>query len=490
MSVERLSFPSRTVARSTAAVGAVAAISLIFGRVIPVNPTTAGFLYLITTLLVASRWGLAEAIVVSVVATVCLNFFFFPPLHTFVIAEPQNWVALFTFLFASLLASQLSERAKRRAAEALRRQQDLERLHVVSRAILQCDGTRPVAEQLAAEIVSAYGLSSAAIYDRTADRIFHAGAADLPAGWASEELLSTAKNGGTLRNDQDLAVVTAFGPGDGPAGSLALTGAPIPNDALESLSNLVAIGLEKARNQEAATRADAARQMQEFKSTLLDALAHEFKTPLTTITAATSAMLAPGVADPLRQQEYLALIDQEADRLARLVSDAIQLARIEAGTMHLDRQPHGVSSLVERAVEQMATAPGGREIDVHIADGLPSVRVDAPLLQLALRQLIDNALKYSPPRAQIRVSVEADLGFVSLAVWNSGQTIPAGETARLFEKFYRGSTASKTAGTGMGLAIVKDIISAHGGQVRITSDVPRGTQVSILIPVEREAAAV
>ncbi len=472
--------------RSVEAMGAVGVGTLVCAYVPHLNPTTVGFLYLVTTLVIATKWGLVEAVVASVVATVCYNFFFLPPLYTFRIAEPQNWVALFTFLLAALLTSQLSERAKRRAAEALSRQQDLEQLHAVSRAILLSEASGSLAKELASEIARVYGAASVAIYDRTTGETFCAGPED-PSGEVEWKLRDSALHGGTFRDEKGHTLVTAFGVERKPAGSLALTGTSVSDAALESLSNLVAIGLEKARHQEAANRAEAARQTEEFKSTLLDALAHEFKTPLTTIKAAASAMLPAGVPEAEQQREFSMIIEQEADRLTRLVTEAIHLARIEAGKMRLEKQPCEVPALIESAVRQMETILGARAVEVSVAEELPMVLVDRELMQLVLRQLLDNAVKYSATHSPIRIRAGLSSQFVRISVWNDGPPVPQWEKTKLVEKFYRGTTAGfQSTGTGMGLAIAKEIMSAHGGDVRVESSPEQGTEVSVLVPVSAE----
>ncbi len=485
MQAPRLSSRARTVIQSVGALGAVGLDTLVCSRLVGVNPTTVGFIYLVTILIIATKWGLAEAILASVLATACYNFFFLPPLYTFTIADPQNWVALFTFLIASLLTSRLSERAKRRAAEALRRQQELEQLHVVSRAVLLSEDSQGLARQLASEIARAYGAASVAIYDRTTGETVCAGfegiSDDTP-----QQLRDSALFEGTFRNEERQTLVTTFGLGGKPTGSLALSGASVSDEGLKSLSNLVAIGLEKARSQEAASRAEAARQTQEFKSTLLDALAHQFKTPLTTIKAAASALPIPGVTEPEQHREFAAIIEQEADRLTSLVSEAIHLSRIEAGKMRLDRQSCEVQALIEAAVRQTQTAPGVRTIDLSVASGLPKIEVDSDLMQLVVRELIDNAQKYSAPHSPIRVRAghSRQPQFVCISVWSDGPSIPPWEKAKLFEKFYRGTTAgAQSPGTGMGLAIAKEVMAAHGGDLRVESSPEQGTEFTILVPV-------
>lgn len=481
MSVRKRIDRLRIAIRSAGAIVAIGLITVVLRFGLGANAPTVGFIYIIATLLIATTWGLAEAVVASVVATVCFNFFFLPPVHTFRIADPENWVALLTLLFASLLSSELSERARRRAADALGRQKELEHLHAVSRAILLSGADQPVGGRLAEESARVYGAASVAIYDSATGQTYSVGA---PVSASVEhQLRDCAAHGGTFYGEGRRTVVTAFGLGPKPTGSIALTAAAMSDEARESLANLVAIGLGKARNQEAAARAEAARQMQEFKSTLLDALAHEFKTPLTTVKAAATAMTNPAVIDSGQQREFASIIEQEADRLTRLVTDAIQLARIEAGTVQVDKRLCDVHTLVESAAKELDAARGDRKLYVSVPDDLPQLHADGELMQLVLRQLIDNALKYSAAQSPIRVSARHSSDFIWITVQNQGPLIPQYERARLFEKFYRGTTAGpQTTGTGMGLAIVKEIMSAHGGEVRVESRLDTGTEVSILIP--------
>jgi two-component system sensor histidine kinase KdpD len=248
--------------------------------------------------------------------------------------------------------------------------------------------------------------------------------------------------------------------------------------------NLVAIGLERVRGQEAANRAEAARQSEELKSTLLDALAHEFKTPLTSIKAAASAMLSTPDSLPQEQRELVTIIDGEADRIARLVTETIQMARVEAGKFQLSPAPHSPSSLIAVVLEQVKPMTDEREIRVTVSSGLPSISVDAGLVQLAIRQLVDNALKYSPSTTPVTISARGTAGGVAISVADHGPGIPEAEQSKVFERFYRGAAdRHHVAGTGIGLTIAREIMRAHGGDVSLTSRPGQGAEFSLLFPV-------
>ena len=469
--------------RFTAALAWVAAITFIFSGVIRVNGTTAGFLYLVAILVIATAWGLAEATIASVAAMLSFNYFFLPPVRTFTVADPQNWVALFAFLATSIIASELSARAKGRTQEAVDRQREMERLYALSRAILLTQLTHPAAREIAHQIAHTFGFPAVTLYDRISAEIHRAGPEDLPD--IDDNLREVALQGTFLQDDARQVIVTAIRLGGEPIGSIALQGPSLSDTALQALSNLVAIGLEKVRGQEAANRAEAARQSEELKSTLLDAIAHEFKTPLTSIKAATSSMLSAPASMPPEQLELVTIVDEEADRLSRLVTEAIQMARIEGGKLQLNLELHSASALIDASLQQMKATTDGREIRRRIDDGLPYVDVDPELIQLAIRQLIDNAMKYSPPSAPITVNAHlAGSDTIIIGVADQGPGISPGEQSQIFEKFYRSPRdRHQVTGTGMGLAIAREILHAHRGDLSVRSTRGEGSEFQLLLPI-------
>src|SRR5437016_12481940 len=174
---------SKRVSRKISLVAALAAVlgvSVVFKEIIFINATTVGFAYLITILLIAASWGIAESVLASIIATICLNYFFLPPLGTWRIADPENWVALFAFLISSLIASDLSNRARRRTAEASTRRIEMERLYALSRSIMLMNGNEPISAQIARELARICEIPGVAIYDRPADLVHHAGVAGIP----------------------------------------------------------------------------------------------------------------------------------------------------------------------------------------------------------------------------------------------------------------------------------------------------------------------
>src|SRR5436853_1588966 len=279
--------------RMLASIASVGVVTFVARVAIPVNATTVGFAYLLLVLVVATTWGFLESLVCSIFATLTFNFFFLEPVGTLTIADPQNWVALFSFLATAVIASRLSDQAKRRALDAVKRQQDVERLYTFSRAILLIDGGEPFPKQLLQKLADIFELTAAVLYDRSTGEFYRAGPADFEG--MDDQLRDAALQGTTFSDSERHRIIAAVRLGTGPIASLAVQGAQMPDGVLQGIANLVAIGLERARAQDLAHQVEAARQSEQLRTTLIDAMAHEFKTPLTSIKAATTSLLAnPG----------------------------------------------------------------------------------------------------------------------------------------------------------------------------------------------------
>jgi two-component system, OmpR family, sensor histidine kinase KdpD len=471
------------------ALALIGAVTFVSSRVLPVNELTAGFLYLVAILLIATVGGIVESTLSSFAAMLCFNFYFLPPIGTLTISDPRNWVALFAFLATSLTASQLSARAKRRTRDAIDRQNEMEKLYSLSRALLLRDPTRPIAKQVVEEIARVFEFTGVALYERTSGETYRAGFDDLPA--IDSELRDAAVRSQVSRDANRTLLITPIRLGREPIASLAIRGGSLSDAALQSLVNLVAIWLERAFSEQAVNRAEVARRSEELKSTLLDAIAHEFKTPLTSIKAATTDLLSdPAATLNPNERELISIADESADRLATLVTEAIQLARIEGGKFQLQRSIQMPSSLVSGALRKMKPLTNEREVRVCVPENLPLVSVDAELIQMVITHLIDNALKYSPQRTPISIGARENGNHVIIYVADQGVGISEEEQSRIFDKFYRGSNEQHLKGTGMGLSIAREIVRAHGEELSVRSKAGEGSEFSFSLPVAAGSSAV
>jgi two-component system, OmpR family, sensor histidine kinase KdpD len=464
------------VARSTLSVSAVLLVTALYHAILTVNATTVAVTYIVVILLVASGWGVVEATAASVAAAVCLNVFFLPPVGTLTIADPLNWVALAAFLVTGVVTSQLSGRARRRHLEALARQRELERLYALSRGLLLSPGRPSMPAVIARHVADAFEFPSVAIYDHETDTVSWAGSADAPL--LDDKLREATRQGVSIL--EGAMQVVAIRLGGAPIGALALPAAGLSDTVVQSIANLAAIGLERARGQEAAARAEAAQQSGELRATMLDALAHEFKTPLTSMKVAAGDLRTS--AEGERSRELAAIIDEDLDRLQSLVSDTVQMVRVDSGDFTLRPNDHRLSDIVAATLRQFEARLDGHTVVTRVPESL-RVHADRDLLGLALRQLLDNAVKYSPANSAIEISATG-AATIDIAVRNSGPPIPEREQARLFDRFFRGSQARRVPGTGMGLAIVRQIAEAHRGSLSVSSSAEQGTEFRVSIPAD------
>ncbi len=446
----------------------VAAATWVSYSILHVNATTAGFLYLLLILIVASTWGFWEAAAFSVAASFLFNFYFFPPVKTLTIADPQNSIALFTFLFVSLIASRLSTKARRRAQDALERQQDIERLYTFSRSILLIGTAEPFQDQLVRKLAEVFGVNSVTLYDRRSQEFFRAGPSDLEA--TDDKLRDSAAHGTAYADDKSNWMVTAVRLGAEPIASLGLQGLKMADSTLQSIANLVAIGLERARAQDLARQFEVAQQSERLRTTLIDAMAHEFKTPLTSIRAATTMLLANPDQPTEGRMEMLRVADEEAEHLRKLMDNTMEMARLDTAHIEIEPELTDVRLIIDETVAAMKPELGNRRIDFDADGRIHEVAIDRRLIKLAIKQLLDNALKYSPDGTPLRIQAHRVEDKIDIEITDHGTGIPAQEQHRIFERFYRSpSVQQQIPGSGLGLNIARSIARAHQGDLTVTS---------------------
>ena len=289
-----------------------------------------------------------------------LQFLLYPPIGSFTIADPQNWVALSAFVVTAVIVSHLSASVRKQALESTHRQHEMEQLYTLSRNLLLLEVHGPLAQEITNLIAQVFELPGLAFYDRTSDRIHRAGPHDIPVD--AGKLRDAALQGTVFHDSATKTTIIPISLGGQPIGSLGIQGSQVSETALHAIGNLTAITLERAHAQDVATRAEAARQSEELKSTMLDALAHEFKTPLTPIKAAVTSMLSDGGVSPTHQ-ELLRIVDEETDRLNSMLTEAIQMSRIEAGQLQLHRSPQSLSKIFQAQLEKLGESIGGTQSD-------------------------------------------------------------------------------------------------------------------------------
>jgi two-component system sensor histidine kinase KdpD len=228
----------------------------------------------------------------------------------------------------------------------------------------------------------------------------------------------------------------------------------------------------------------AARQSEQLRSALLDSVTHEFRTPLTSIKVSVTGLLGESELDAPQRRELLTVINEEADRLNRLVGEAAEMARLDSRVITLERRPVDVSEIVESVLEDLRPALREHRVEVAVANYLPKVMADRERVRQVLTHLVENAAKYSEVGTAVRISAERQAMFVAISVADHGPGIDSFEQGLSFDKFYRGEKQRyAAAGTGMGLAIAKVLVEAHGGTIGVVSQVGKGSVFTFTLPV-------
>ncbi|PYX24521.1 MAG: sensor histidine kinase [Acidobacteria bacterium] len=472
----------RTVIRYVVAVGAVFLITIFFRRIHVNNPTTVALTFLLTVLIVSTVWGLRVSVFMAVVATLAFNYYFLPPFGTFTIADPQNWVALFAFLVTAVIASQLSARARREALNANERRHDVERLYSFSQKLLTSDNVVELLNLLPRYIVEAFGVKAAAISLPDRGDVYRStpdiGSLD------SHDLQLVCSRGEPRIDSQRQLAFMPLRMGLRTVGSLGVSGSRLSRQTLDAMSSLIAIAIERVRAVENLSRTEAARESEQLRSVLLDSVTHEFRTPLTAIKASVTSLLSGSELAPEQQRELLTVINEESDRLNRLVGEAAEMAQLDANKVELELGPHSIREALDAAIEGSRNILGTHPIEIRLPGDLPKVRMDEARIKEVLMQLLENAAKYSPADAPIQITGEVRNRQLMTSVSDRGAGIDDFEQALIFDKFYRGrNQRMMVQGTGMGLAIAKAIIEAHHGTIGVTSQLGHGSVFYFTLPL-------
>jgi two-component system, OmpR family, sensor histidine kinase KdpD len=489
--------PSDT-ARLAAGVGTVAAVTFIYVRLLQVsNAATVSTTFLLIVLVVAATSRLWIAAATSIVAMICFNFFFLPPVGTLTIADPHNWVALFAFLAVSLVASHLSSVARARTQEAVWRRDELARLFDLSRDVQVITDSREAIASLARAIARRFDLEFVALaLPRTGGwDMYEAGAAtitldtrEFSRAFASAQTTlefdayaRTYSGHRTMEVDGHTIRLVPLRVGTKPIGLLAAAGRPIEPGTLDTLGGVVAIAIERAHFLEERKAAELTRQSEELKTALLASLGHDLRTPLTAIRVAASNIKAPWLTADARV-EQTDLILSEVERLTRLFQNILDMARIDAGAIAAETWWAHPSEIIAAARDQVEQTVQQHTLDITVDPDVP-VRLDPRLTATAIAHLLENAAQYTPKGSTIHVDARVTGEGLLVQVRDHGPGIAAADLPYLFDRFYRGAAAgTHLSGTGMGLAIARGLLAVERGRIWAENAPDGGALFTILVP--------
>jgi two-component system, OmpR family, sensor histidine kinase KdpD len=415
-----------------------------------------GVLYLFAVLPAAVVWGLTIALPVSVASMLAFNFFFLAPVHTLRLHETQNWVALAVYLVVAVVASQLAVRARRRAEDAEQRGREAAFAAEVSAMLLEPGFVQDRLNEIGSRAASVLGVDRARI-----------------------ELES-------LRRPQDDELAHPLLAGQRRVGQLVVAEGAAPDPAvlarmLGGLAPLLASAVDRERLSLKAVEAESLRRSDAVKTTILRTLGHDLRSPLTAISAAGEVLEQDaGELPPAERAELVASIRHEAARLGRLVSNLLDLSRLEAGAASPRPELWTIDGLVARALG--AVGQESARIRVSLPGDSPALRVDPTQIERALVNLLENALESSSPSDPVEVTSEHGDAEIVLRVADRGPGLAVVDVERLFEPFERGTGETKQ-GTGLGLAIARGFVEANGGRVWAEQVTGRGAVLALALPL-------
>ncbi|KAF0250065.1 MAG: two-component system OmpR family sensor histidine kinase KdpD [bacterium] len=493
----------------TSIAGEIAVVILF--KFFPANNTTIALSLLLVVQVAASLQGLGPSIVAAVVGMICFNFFFLPPVGTLTISDPQNWVALSAFIITAIISSHFSARAKSRAEDAEKRREDVWRLHEFGRIIIATPDLESAIATISRQVVEIFKLEYCCIFTPDKDENLQKVAlvtelANIDSLIKEEIILDVFQLGEIkiasnyndyypTNNNVTQTAEIAYVPlrmGIKCIGVMVVTSGSLERTLLEAIAGLVALALERARFLQEVSYTETLRQSDKLKSALLASVSHNLRTPLTAIQTCIDSLLQKNVSwDKDTFNELLTIISEETHRLSQVVSNLLEMARIEAGELKVNKTWTVLSELFTNALQRCNIALRDHKIEIDLSEDLPLVKIDSILLEEVLVNLLENAAKYSPKQTKITLAAQLKNNELIISVQDQGCGIAPKEQEKIFNKFYRAQFDEKTSvsGLGMGLAIARGIIEIHQGKIWVESQLSKGSKFFFSLSVEYKDVA-
>src|SRR5215217_2863453 len=478
-------------------------------------------LYLLLTFFLALTGGLWPAVLSAILGFVAFDFFFIPPFHTLDVAAPDHVLALFVYLGVAVVTAHLVSGMRARTEQALRESRRMTLLAELNAALIGDVTLNAILARIAERIVTVYGAQECRVLVRGEDEELRT-AAFFPesigpnvdrtglslAEWAVTNRTPVGRSGRGGRivgrnpvppasaGDADtlyLPIMTK----DRIAGVLEVMGRPgtgvfraEDQQTLTTFVDQAALALERARLSAEAAQAAALTQSDELKSALLAAVSHDLRTPLASIKASATSLLDNSVEwDRETRQDFLEAIDEETDRLTLMVSNLLDLSRIEGGALRPQKDWYDIDELIADVRTRLASRTRSHPLTITVEPDLPLLRFDYVQIAQVLVNLIENAVKHTADGTTIVVAAHQVPGAIEISVHDDGPGIPREHQLRLFDKFYRVYAARTVPGAGIGLAISKGLVEAHGGSIWVESEPGSGTTFRFTLPLPPPAHA-
>jgi len=467
-----------------------------------VSTTDIAMLFLLAVMVAAARYGTRPSVLASALGIAVFDFCFVPPYYTFAVAHAGYLFTFVVMLVVALLISRLAARIRGQADAAREREQHTAALYALSRRLAAARDAQELAAALSTQVRETFGAPGTVLLpDEHGDLQPAAAAND---GALSEAALGVAR--WVLGHQQPAGTGTDTLPG-ADALYLPLTASnrtvgvlrvatrdprrardPIERQLLEAIADQAGVALERADLVRRSERARLEIEAERLRTALLSSLSHDLRTPLGAIEGAASTLLESGTAiDAASRRDLLASVLDESRRMGRLIGNLLEMVKVESGLVEVRKEWQPLEEVVGIALLRLDAQLAGREIHTHLPGDLPLVPIDGLLIEQVLINLLDNAVKYTPPGAPIDIDAELGDGALLVEIADRGPGIPRGEEERVFQKFTRLADRAAPGGAGLGLAICRGIVAAHGGRIWVEPRPGGGARFRFSLPIEGPA---
>jgi len=464
------------------------------------SPTTIIMIYLLSVVVSAFYLGLGPSILVSILGVLVFDFFVIPPYLTFAVADTEYVFTFIVLLVVGIVVSYLTSRVRRQTRVARQRESETSTLYALSRNLAATIGLQATIRAIISSVKETFGRDVVVFLPDAPNKETLKPHTESPnliidknevaaAVWSFQHQKTVGQGTDTLPNAK--ARYLPLNTARGAVGVMALWVSDTTTQLtmeqtrlLEAFADLAAVAVERTQLAEEAGNAQILEATEKLQTALLNSISHDLRTPLVSIIGVLSSLREEGMGlDDAARANLIQVATEEAERLNHLITNLLDVSRVEAGAIRISRQPSDVQDIVGVALEQSGSRSGKRPIKTDIPPALPFVSVDFGLMVQTLVNILDNALKYSPSDSPIEISGRRVAQQVEIEVADRGIGIPPEDLQRVFDKFYRVHRPDNVTGTGLGLSISKGIVEAHGGHIAAENRPGGGTIIRLTLPV-------
>jgi two-component system sensor histidine kinase KdpD len=452
---------------------------------VPANASIASIVYLVLVVWFATFAGHEVSIFLAILCSIVFDYYFLEPLHSLGLTGFQSWLTMIAFVVSCIVVGRVAERARRQTLQAVQRREEIERLYALNQEMMLHEDAAGLVREIPRLIEQNFALDAVLLYLRDEDQLY----SSVP---LTSTTIADALRTASAVWELDAELLEGFTPmnlvfGMNSVGTLAWKPAKLSHEVAASVTAQVAIVITRAHAVEASARLEAARSTDRLRTALIDSLTHELRTPLTAIRAAATTLLDGYGLDDASRTELATIVDEESSRLDSLIGEAMEVAEIESDGIRVKPEPLHTETFLEQAVQQSRPELASRRVTILVQKPDNPVWFDSHVIGRVLRHLLENAARYTPENSRIRLHSRRTLDRLEFLVEDDGPGIDPQDLPLIFEKFYRGrNRATAAKGSGMGLAITRALLAAHGGSIEAESTSGRGTTFRLWVPlVER-----